>query len=317
METNPANKGKKRLLIGLGLLATGVLSFFGYQYWNSNKKKSETPESTTDSKAEKPKPQPKPKAKSTQRKGKKPPAKKPAPKPTTSANAPSQTTTFPDYFPLKKGSQGERVKQLQQALINKYGSSVLPKGVTGIYDTDLQNALVKLKFPQSIDETTFNVLVQKKTVDASLLAKGLYAAIRAKSFTASTKILKLIKTTAEYTAVNKVFSSYFLNGVRQTLVNAMLSTFKTDAQKQEIRLVFAAMGLKYDGKKWSLEGLDGMQIITLQTTKVWKDPNTWVEVPKNMVLGKEIAKRKEHTVFENDKQYFLVKSTDVGVFKTD
>ena len=68
---------------------------------------------------------------------------KPAPKPTTNTNTPSAPTTFPDYFPLKKGSQGERVKQLQQALINKYGSSVLPKGVTGIYDTDLQNALVK------------------------------------------------------------------------------------------------------------------------------------------------------------------------------
>jgi hypothetical protein len=313
METNTANKGKKRLLIGLGLLATGVLSFFGYQYWNSNKKKTEASESNSDYKADKPKPHPKPKVKPTQGKGKKPTVKKPAPKPTTSTNTPP--STFPDYFPLKKGSQGERVKQLQQALINKYGSSVLPKGVTGIYDTDLQNALVKLRFPQNIDETTFNVLVQKKTVDASLLAKGLYAAIRAKSFTASTKILKLIKTTAEYTAVNKVFSSYFLNGVRQTLVNAMLSTFKTDAQKQEIRLVLAAMGLKYDGKKWSLEGLDGTQIITLQTTKVWKDPNTWVEVPKNMVLGREIAKRKEHTLFENDKQYFLVKSTDVGIFK--
>lgn len=316
METNPANKGKKRLLIGLGLLATGVLSFFGYQYWKSNKKKRETPESSPDFKTDKPKTQSKPKAKPTQGKGKKPSVKKPESKPTASTN--TRQETFPDYFPLKKGSQGERVKQLQQALINKYGNSVLPKGVTGIYDTDLQNALLKLKFPQSIDETTFNVLVQKKTVDASLLAKGLYAAIRAKSFTASIKILKLIKTTAEYTAVNKVFSTYFLNGVRQTLVNAMLSTFKTDAQKQEIRLVFAAMGLKYDGKKWSLGGLDGApQIITLQTTKVWKDPQTWVEVPKNMVLGREIAKRKEHTLFENDKQYFLVKSTDIGVFKTD
>jgi hypothetical protein len=310
METNPANKGKKRLLIGLGLLATGVLSFFGYQYWNTNKKKSETPERSTDFKADKPKPKVKP----TQGKGKKPPVKKPTPKPATKTNTPSAPTTFPDYFPLKKGSQGERVKQLQQALINKYGKSVLPKGVTGIYDTDLQSALVKLNFPQSIDETMFNVLVQKKIIDASLLAKGLYAAIRAKSFTASTKILKLIKSPAEYTAVSKLFMNYFIIG-KKTIVNAMLDTFKTDAQKQEIRLVFAGMGLKYDGKKWSLEGLDGTEIITLQTTKVWRDPNTWVEVPKNMVLGREIAKRKEHTLFENDKQYFLVKSNDVGVFK--
>lgn len=314
METNTANKGKKRLLIGLGLFATGVLSFFGYQYFNSNKKKSEKPESVPDFKTDKPKPQPKPKTKPTQGKGKKPPVKKPAPKPTTSTNTPSPPPTFPDYFPLKKGSQGERVKQLQQALISKYGSSVLPKGVTGIYDVDLQNALVKLKLPQSIDETTFNVLVQKKTIDPAMIAKALFLAIKTKSFTATVKILKAIKKPADYSAVNKLFQSYFIIG-KKTIVNAVLDTFKTEAQKQEIRLVFAAMGLIYDGKKWSLEGLDGTQIITLQTTKVWKDPQTWVEVPKNMVLGREIAKRKEHTLFENDKQYFLVKSTDVGQFK--
>lgn len=312
METNPANKGKKRLLIGLGLLATGVLSFFGYQYWNSNKKKSETPESSPDFKADKPKPQSKPKVKPTQGKGKKPTVKKPAPKQT--ANTITPPPTFPDYFPLKKGSQGERVKQLQQALITKYGSSVLPKGATGIYDTDLQNALVKLKFPLSIDETTFNVLVQKKTIDPAMIAKGLFLAIKAKSFSAAVRILKAIKKPTDYSAVNKLFQSYFIIG-KKTIVNAMLDTFKTDIQKQEIRLVFAAMGLKYDGKKWSLEGLDGTRIITLQTTKIWKDPNTWVEVPKNMVLGREIAKRKEYTLFENDKQYFLVKSTDVGIFK--
>ncbi len=61
METNPANKEKKRLMIGLGLLATSVLSFFGSHYWNINKKKSETPVSTPDYKADIPKPQPKPK----------------------------------------------------------------------------------------------------------------------------------------------------------------------------------------------------------------------------------------------------------------
>ena len=313
METAPTNKNKKRLLIGLGIFATGVLTFFGYNYWKGNKKQSETAQSNSpDFKVDKPKSQPK-QQKPPQPKNKKPPVKKPAPK--SPVNTIIPPSTFPDYFPLKKGSRGERVKQLQQALISKYGSSVLPKGATAIYDTDLQNALVKLKFPETIDETTFNVLVQEKTVDATLLARALYAAIRAKSFTASIKILKLIKKPSDYSAVNKVFSSYFINGVHQTLVTAILNTFKTEAQKQEIRLAFASMGLKYDGKKWSLNGLDSTpQIITLQTTKVWKDPKTWVEVPKNMVLGKEIAKRKEYSLFENDKQYFLVKSDHVGIF---
>lgn len=318
MDNNTINKKssrKKWMFLGLGLITTGVLSFFGYKYYKENKKKSESSGSDApDFKAEKPKTPPKkaPAPKSKKPSLKKPAPPKPAPKPETNTAA----QTFPDYFPLKKGSQGERVRQLQQALIGKNGAGILPRGATGIYDSDLQAALKKLSLPEIIDETTYNVLVTKTKVDPALIARGLQMAIKAKSFKAAIKILKVIKSSAQYTSVNKVFSNYFINGVRQTIVNAVLSTFKDEKQKQEIRLAFAAMGLKYDGKKWSLEGLDGKPLlITTQTTKVWKDPRTSVEVPKNMVLGKQIEQRKNFTLFENDKQFFLVESRHVNYYK--
>jgi hypothetical protein len=252
METNPSNKGKKRLLIGLGLLATGVLSFFGYQYWNSNKKRTETSDNNADDKAEKPKT-----TKPPLNKHKKTPPKKPSAKPKT---------------PIKK----EPIK--------------------------------------TVTETVS--VMKEKVADPSVVAKGLYASIKLKSFSAALRILKTIKSPLRYAEIGRHFNNYRIGGIRQTIVNAMLTTFKSEEQKKVLNDAFTTIGLKYDGKKWSLEGLGARRmIITTRPTKVWKDPRTSVQVPENMVLGKEIAKRKEHTLFENDKQYFLVKSTDVGIFK--
>jgi hypothetical protein len=252
METNPTNKRKKGLLIGLGLLATGVLSFFGYQYWNSYKKKSETPDNSTDYKAEKPKT-----TKPPLNKHKKTPPKKPSEKPKT---------------PITK----EPIKTVTK---------------------------------------TVNV-VKEKVDDPSLVAKGLYASIKLKSFSAALRILKTIKSPLRYAEIGRHFNNYRIGGIRQTIVNAMLTTFKSDEQKKKLNEAFTTIGLKYDGKKWSLEGLSARRmIVTTRPTKVWKDPRTSVQVPENMVLGNVIAQRKEHTVFENDKQYFLVKSTDVKLFK--
>lgn len=248
--TPPKNSKKKLLFLGLGLLTTGVLSFFGYQYWRSNKKQSEKPNNDApDFKAEKPKGTTKPKAK-------KPTVKKPVTKSQTKA---STITTTPN----------------------------IPR-----------------------------VEIKKPKFEPSLVARGLQLAIKAKSLKSAIRILKAIKSTAQYESVNKIFLTYRINTVRQTIVNALLSTFKEEKQKQELRQAFTTIGLKYDGKKWSLEGLEGKPLlITTQATKVWKDPKTSVEVPKNMVLGRGIDKRKNYILFQNDKQLFLVNSAHVNHYK--
>lgn len=151
----------------------------------------------------------------------------------------------------------------------------------------------------------------KQTLDPGKTAKAIHSAILKRDFATALSQVKTLKNTAEYSLVGKVFSTYLTNGVKQTLVNALLTSFKLENQKAAFRQAFTDMGLKYDGKKWSLSGLDGPLLITRQGTKVWRNPKSFVKVPENMLLGIEIAKRGDHSVFQNEGQYYLVESKSV------
>ncbi len=65
-----------------------------------------------------------------------------------------------------------------------------------------------------------------------------------------------------------------------------------------------------------LSGVEPSLIITRMATKVWKDPRTAVAVPVNMVLGQQICQRGSFTLFESDKQYFLVETASIMPYKT-
>lgn len=153
-------------------------------------------------------------------------------------------------------------------------------------------------------------------INVPLIAATIHAAILKKDFTAAFNQLKFIRSVHDYSVVSKEFLKKRTAGKPQTLVSGLLYTFKTESQRLALKKAFNAMGLKYDGKKWSLSGLDGGQLlITTQSTKVWQDPQNFVQVPINMVLGQEIAKRGEFSVFENEKRYFLVESKTVNYYK--
>ena len=152
-------------------------------------------------------------------------------------------------------------------------------------------------------------------INASETAKKIYTAVTKKDFNSVLGLLKTIKSVSDYTSVSKDFGKYFVNGVRQTLVNGVLSSFKDEKQKVAIKAAFAAMGLKYDGKKWSLAGIEDRTLVTNKATTVWKDPKTSVPVPQNMVLGKEVAERGTFKMFQNDNQLFLVESQHVNYYK--
>jgi hypothetical protein len=67
-----------------------------------------------------------------------------------------------DSFPLRFGSKGKRVTQLQNALVKKFGKSILPKyGVDGMFGKEVESALVRAKLPTTINETLFTQLVGK------------------------------------------------------------------------------------------------------------------------------------------------------------
>lgn len=290
-ETPKKSNGKKWLLIGLGVAATGALSYFGWQYWK--KKKEESNEAENDAPD--------------------------FPSQNTSSYTPKPKSAPPrnDDFPLKKGSKGANVKALQQYLLSKLGASALGKsGADGDFGTKTEDALKKAGLSTVIDETTFNVLTKGSSPDPSSTATQLYTAAVKKDFTKVISLLKTIRNTSEYSTVSEVFKNYRINGVRQTLVNGMLSSFSDEKQKQAIRLAFSNMGLKYDGSKWSLSGIDeANMLITVRPTRIWKSPKESVSVPANMVLGKEVTKRGNYTLFKNHNHYFLVQSPHVGYYR--
>jgi hypothetical protein len=238
------------------------------------------------------------------------------PKPVAKPSAGSKTrASATSEFPLKKGSKGELVRQLQDTLITKYGKSILPKyGADGDFGTETVNALKKVGLPVSVSQSTFNVLVQGtgSVMDGATLGKELYAAASAKDFSKAMAVLKKMKGTDDYSVANEIFKASPLGVVRQTIVNGLLNTFTNESQKQQIRFEFLRMGLEYDGNKWSLSGLNGFPIITIVPTTVWINPVKGVKVPPRMVLGNEVCKRMDYTVFQNRGKYFLVQSKCVS-----
>lgn len=221
-----------------------------------------------------------------------------------------------DDFPLQKGSKGDNVRALQEALIRKHGRSILPKyGADGGFGSETAAALKKLKLPATVSETLFNVLTgggsatgSGSSTDLTSLGTWIYQAAIRKDFSTVMSLLKQISSSADYSTVSETFKKYRLNGVRQTLVNGLLNTFKSASQKEQLRLAFAKMGLSYDGSKWSLAGIDGIPIITVRPTRIWVNARTGISVPARMVLGHEIARKLNYILFANNGRYFLVHS---------
>jgi hypothetical protein len=196
--------------------------------------------------------------------------------------------------------------------------------VIGQYGPKTEAALIKAGFPTTIDEKAFNAITGKTTVpttappslpppiDHSKFAQALYASAISKNFSAAISVLKLMKTTGDYSAVSDKFKTYFIGGVRKTLVNGMLDAFTSIDQKAEIKQAFQNMGLKYDGSKFSLSGITARGIITKTKTTVYDEALCGTTVPANMILGTEAGRRGSYTQFKNKGRYFLVPTQNIN-----
>ena len=311
--TNKKQAKKKIVLTTLAVGAAGILGYFGWQYYKKKKEKNnEAPDV------------------SFKRKTVQPdlpvyndtpvfkPVYNPAPKPRTKRqpvyNYPeTDVPTSKDGFPLRRGSKGDKVKALQEVLITKHGRQIMPRyGADGDFGSELAMALKKLKMPVVIDESTYNVLVQGHKVTSTSLAKQIFASTSKNDFSKTVKLLKQLNTKEEYKQTSAEFKNYRLNGgVRQTLVNGVLNSFTKDEQKQAIRFEFLRMGLQFDGSKWSLGGFDGVSIVTIEPTTIWVNSSEALKVPARMVLGNEVTKRLDYTLFENNGKHFLVQTKSI------
>ena len=303
----PAEKKKakkKIVLTTIAVGAAGVLGYFGWQYIKKQKEKKDVnPEPIL-------KPQIKPQHSYELPSSDTPYIPKPRVRPTRKPKLTNYgTSADAGSFPLKRGSKGDKVAALQEALIAKHGKAIIPRyGADGDFGPELAAALKKLKLPPSIDETTYNVLVQGHVANKSTTADKLYHAAVSADFKAAIALLKTLKSKDDYQSIGAQFKNYRIGGVRQTLVNGMLNSFNSEEQKQAIRFEFIRMGLQYDGQKWSLSGLGGLPLMTSKETTVWLNANNGIKVPGKTVLGNEVSKRLDYTLFENKGKYFLVRS---------
>lgn len=290
MKTTATSKKKKALLLGLGIAAAGTISYFGWQYWKRRKASLQDVMMSDNI-----------------------PDTAPTPRKKTKGNASSAT----DHFPLKKGSKGANVKALQEALIAKYGKSILPKyGADGDFGTELVAALKKAGLPEQVGQSTLNVLkpdaANGSSFDSKKVAMDIYQAASRKDFNKTINLLKTLKSTDDYKQVGETFKNYRIaGGVRQTLVSGLLNTFTQASQKDQLRMEFLRMGLNYNGNQWSLSGIENPALITTRPTVVWKDKRTPLNVPANMVLGREVSRKAGYILFENDGRSFLVEAATV------
>ena len=314
---NKKTKKKKIVLTTLAVGAAGILGYFGWQYYKKRKKeKGDTEPGISFKRKEEPDYTPvivdspvyKPVVKS-----------KPKPKPVYQNPYVDDTPVSRNDFPLKRGSKGNNVRSLQEMLISKHGKQILPRyGADGDFGPEMTAALKKLKLPAVIEQSTYNVLMQgcsgggSESSSGNSLAKQLLAAANKKDFNLTIQLLKRLKSKEDYKTTGDEFKNYRIGGgVRQTLVNGLLNTFKTENQKQAIRFEFLRMGLQFDGKKWSLDGFDGFSIVTVEPTTVWVNSHESIAVPAKMVLGNEVSKRLDYTLFENNGKHFLVQTKAV------
>jgi len=261
---------------------------------------------------------------------------------TSSPNTPpSKTPAKPQAnFPLKKGSRGELVTQLQNALIAKYGKDIFStKKSTGYFGDETAGFLKGKGFPVAIDEATFKKIVGADndntnsspptgspapsspkgtsgltTPQAIDVAKNIWLNATLKKLQGMIATLKRMKNVADYSKVNKLFGTIRTNGVHQTIVNAALSAFSDDdTSHQMIVQEFQRMGLKYDGEKWSLSGVGRGQIITTAATTIRDQRGMGLDVPENTLLGEVISGIGQITTFRTiDDQVLYVPTKHVS-----
>lgn len=183
-------------------------------------------------------------------------------------------------FPLRKGSRGNLVKELQSGLLRLGGSaasairstSIRPDGTPdGVFGNGTERALRAAGFATVINEATFNQITRDSSAGSSSssdssgatsskqIADELIAGANSSNLFGVLNALKKMSNTADYLSVKSHIANRRVKGVRvSSPVTALLSVaFKSnEAAKVKIRAEFRRMGLKQNSRGiWTLSGL--------------------------------------------------------------
>ncbi|MEO1054268.1 MAG: peptidoglycan-binding domain-containing protein [Bacteroidota bacterium] len=175
-------------------------------------------------------------------------------------------------FPLKKGSRGSLVVQLQNGLLRLGGqaasnirsTSIRPDGTPdGVFGSGTERALRAGGFHTTVSQSLFAQITGGGSAPANAnsktIAEELIKGANSKNLFAVLNALKQMKDTSDYLAVRSHFNNARVGRVKVTTpVNALLSVaFKSnEPAKVKIRAEFRRMGLKQNSQGvWTLSGL--------------------------------------------------------------
>jgi hypothetical protein len=221
-----------------------------------------------------------------------------------------------DNFPLKRGSRGNMVTLLQQALA-KTSPSI---AIDGQFGPQTAGALKAAGYPEVVDQALFNKITGTSETAMTIvfnpgtLASTLYKAAQAKDLIGVLSALKQIKSVSDYSSVNDYYKKQSF--ISKTIVTDLLEyAFKYDeSAKAQIKNEFLRMGLKVDTSgTWSLQGLRLYKdLITIRETVVTDSQGNKIPVRRNTILGDEIEVSSGMTWFKSiDNSILKVPTQDV------
>lgn len=180
------NTKKKKILLALGFgsLTAGILGYLGYRFFKS--KKSTAPSVDPNLIA----------------------SSSSIPTTTTvvSSSGSNSGVVSNSSFPLKLGSKGTLVKRLQNALIKKFGSGVLPKfGADGDFGSETFNALKSKDLPTVVTLSTIELLEKGNVIDPVSLSSRLRSAAIYKNLSQVLFSLSAMNSTDDYIKVSNEF----------------------------------------------------------------------------------------------------------------
>ncbi|HJV19384.1 MAG TPA: hypothetical protein VJ552_05845 [Sediminibacterium sp.] len=237
----------------------------------------------------------------------------------SNSNSTANTQISPSGFPLKKGSKGLLVKQLQNALIDKYGASVLPVYKNdGDWGSETENALVSHQYPSSFTKQDYEALVmpylrsQGEKIRTSA-QNDLYSTVRSH--------LQKLYTPADYTVAGEAFKAEdFMDGTKMTIVTGLLRKFTSATQQTELDEEFRRMGLTKDGNGIyhipagsGLSGVEEYNIVTVRPTSIWVDGFGSTLVSTGVMLGKAISVESGYVKILNNGHEILAPVQDMMI----
>jgi peptidoglycan hydrolase-like protein with peptidoglycan-binding domain len=234
---------------------------------------------------------------------------------------PTSTDQYVPGFPLKKGSTGMKVMQLQQGLAKILGDEKLSKygSIDGKFGPGTENALKAAGYPTVVDAVTFQKITGTNPKGGKSIAQEIYDAAQSSNLSATLAALKKIGNVQEYTVADEQYKTLTKSKglVRKTIVNDLLSYAfdSNESAKDQIKDEFLRIGLKLDASSgtWSLSGLNPPgTIMTLVPTFIVDAGGRALLIGRNVILGKMIQVKNGYTWFKSiDNTVAAAPSSDI------